>query len=379
MFTYLQIFFVIIAVYPYLVYPLSLFLGKRKLGVGKIVRPQKVAVIITAFNEGEAILARIDNCLALYSGGDYEVDVVVVDDASTDDSFCRIRENFANNPRVKVVEFQVNEGKNESLNKLLRGAVLDKYDWLLLSDADAHFEENSLYKAIEKIDSNQVGLVGGKIQYVMDGDPIGESEGLYWKLENFIRLREGHLGTLVSCTGLFILVRRSLLHPLPLDVDPDFAIPLSVLSQGYFSCFSDESLVSTPYLKNEKALRARRMRTVIRALTSIGRFWGKLNVGVKFKVLGHMLLRYYVIPFLYLSIIFGAFGYLLDRSDISGALLSMCVVAAALPVFNGIIRNKIPIVSILSGIVLQHYVAFCALLLYARGKRIIKWKPDRGN
>src|SRR4051794_36054604 len=80
-----------------------------------------VSIVVPMFNEGEHIYATVESLLRQ----DYpaqKLDVVVVDDCSTDDSYawaCRAAEKYSN---VKVVRNPRNMGKRLSINQAVRAS-----------------------------------------------------------------------------------------------------------------------------------------------------------------------------------------------------------------------------------------------------------------
>ena len=87
-------------------------------------------VIVPAFNAQPTIVAAIKSVLA-QTWGDYEV--IVVDDCSTDGTVETVRSQFADDPRIKLLQMPVNGGPSAARNVGMGAAT---GDWIALLDAD---------------------------------------------------------------------------------------------------------------------------------------------------------------------------------------------------------------------------------------------------
>jgi cellulose synthase/poly-beta-1,6-N-acetylglucosamine synthase-like glycosyltransferase len=72
-------------------------------------------------------------------------------------------------------------------------------------------------------------------KYILKGDTrLGESEGLYWKYEAFIREKESQLGCCTGVCGEIFSIRRALFEPPSARViNDDFVMAMGLLSKGY--------------------------------------------------------------------------------------------------------------------------------------------------
>ncbi|BCJ43005.1 bi-functional transferase/deacetylase [Actinoplanes ianthinogenes] len=114
-----------------------------------------VSVIVPAYNEKEGIEAAVRSL----AGGDYpEIEVVVVDDGSTDDT-AEIAEGLRL-PNVRVVRVP-NGGKSNALNT---GIALAKHDLIVTVDGDTVFERDSIQKLVQPFGDPAVGAVAGNVK-----------------------------------------------------------------------------------------------------------------------------------------------------------------------------------------------------------------------
>ncbi len=106
----------------------------------------KLSVVIAACNEGETLRA----ALATLSSQDYpNLQLVVVDDRSTDETPSIVDEAARRDPRVLPLHVtELPEGWLGKVHALDVGAKHATGDWVLFTDADVHFAKGALQKAV---------------------------------------------------------------------------------------------------------------------------------------------------------------------------------------------------------------------------------------
>ncbi|MET8147049.1 bifunctional polysaccharide deacetylase/glycosyltransferase family 2 protein [Actinoplanes sp. NPDC049668] len=116
---------------------------------------EPVSVIVPAYNEKEGIEAAVRSL----AGGDYpEIEVVVVDDGSTDDTAAIVERLGL--PNVRVVRVP-NGGKSNALNT---GIALARHDLIVTVDGDTIFEPDSIRMLVQPFASPAVGAVAGNVK-----------------------------------------------------------------------------------------------------------------------------------------------------------------------------------------------------------------------
>lgn len=97
-----------------------------------------VTVLIPAYNEGPTIETSVRAALA----SNYpELEVIVLDDGSTDDTVLRAREAIGGDRRARVIEDAINVGKADRLNM---GFAVAQHPLVVVTDADAHMHPEAL-------------------------------------------------------------------------------------------------------------------------------------------------------------------------------------------------------------------------------------------
>ncbi|CAG6397794.1 glycosyltransferase [Streptomyces cocklensis] len=126
-----------------------------------VVEP--VSVIVPAYNESAGIEAAVRSLLA----SDHPVEVVVVDDGSTDGT-AELVESLRL-PGVRVIR-QANAGKPAALNT---GIAAASFDLLVMVDGDTVFEPDAVRALVQPFADPRVGAVSGNAKVVNRGGLLG--------------------------------------------------------------------------------------------------------------------------------------------------------------------------------------------------------------
>ncbi len=115
--------------------------------------PLKLSVIVPAYNEG----ATIDTLLKRVLDTGVEMEVVVVDDGSSD-STPEILRSFESDPRVVVVAHESNSGKGKAIRT---GIAHVTGDVVLIQDADLEYDPGDYEVILREFDDPEVSVVYG--------------------------------------------------------------------------------------------------------------------------------------------------------------------------------------------------------------------------
>ncbi len=116
-----------------------------------------VSVLIPAYNEAEVIVYTVNSALE----SDYpKLEVIVIDDGSTDGTAELLDEQFGRNPAVRVIH-QPNQGKPAALSHALAEA---SSGILVTIDADTAVEPNAVSKLVRHFANPRVGAVAGNVK-----------------------------------------------------------------------------------------------------------------------------------------------------------------------------------------------------------------------
>jgi hypothetical protein len=172
-------------------------------------RTVRVTVVIPCFNYARYLPAAVGSALG-QTGVD--VDVVVVDDASTDDSLTVARSLAATDPRVNVLAHAENAGPVQTFND---GLALASGEYLVRLDADDALTPGSLARAVALAEAfPEVGMVYGRPLHFSGADlppaRTGVRSWTVWSGDSWLEYR-CRLG--VNCiTSPEVLMRTSVVR-----------------------------------------------------------------------------------------------------------------------------------------------------------------------
>lgn len=141
----------------------------------------RLAIIICNFNKSAYLRQCLESVFAS-RGLEFEHQVIVVDNASTDDSVSLIKTDF---PQVVLLENQHNEGGSGGFARGMEYAANQQFSHIALLDNDIRLESETLISLFEYLRHNpSVGVVGSKI-LSMDNPQYLQELGSYIDWENF--------------------------------------------------------------------------------------------------------------------------------------------------------------------------------------------------
>jgi cellulose synthase/poly-beta-1,6-N-acetylglucosamine synthase-like glycosyltransferase len=120
----------------------------------------RVTVVIPLFNEGEGIYHTIQSLLAQEYPED-KLDIIVVDDCSTDDSYAWARRAASERPRrVQAIRNPYNMGKRRGINNAVRHATSE----IIVSvDSDVIVEKSAVRRLVARFTRPELAAVGGRV------------------------------------------------------------------------------------------------------------------------------------------------------------------------------------------------------------------------
>jgi peptidoglycan-N-acetylglucosamine deacetylase len=119
--------------------------------------PPGVTVLIPAHNEESVIVQTVESVLLSDLSN---IQVVVVDDGSSDRTLELLESNFGKNAGVQIIH-QVNRGKAAALNNALTQA---KTEFVVTIDADTEIEPDAIRKLLRHFSDPKVGAVAGNVK-----------------------------------------------------------------------------------------------------------------------------------------------------------------------------------------------------------------------
>jgi cellulose synthase/poly-beta-1,6-N-acetylglucosamine synthase-like glycosyltransferase/peptidoglycan/xylan/chitin deacetylase (PgdA/CDA1 family) len=216
------------------------------------------SVLIPAYNEATVIVQTIHRIL----GSDYpNLEVIVVDDGSIDETSQLVRENFAADSRVRLITV-ANGGKAAALNRGLaeaRGTVI------IALDADTQFQRDSISKLVRWFQDPTLGAVAGNAKVGNRINIITRWQALeYVTSQNLERRALAALGCITVVPGAIGAWRREALVKLggfpanTLAEDQDLTIVLQ--KAGYKVLYDSAAIAWTEAPDTVRGLIKQRFR-----------------------------------------------------------------------------------------------------------------------
>ncbi|MDE2487297.1 MAG: glycosyltransferase [Alphaproteobacteria bacterium] len=167
-----------------------------------------VSVLIPCFNEEKVIVASVRRILASHWD---KLEVLVLDDGSSDRTSEVVREAFAGEARVKLMSFE-NGGKARALN---RGLLESKGEVIVALDADTLFPPDTIPKLTRWFADPRVGAVAGNALVGNRRNLITRWQALeYVTAQNLERRALAAMGAVTVVPGAVGAWRRSTLEEL---------------------------------------------------------------------------------------------------------------------------------------------------------------------
>jgi cellulose synthase/poly-beta-1,6-N-acetylglucosamine synthase-like glycosyltransferase len=366
--------FLILSVYPYLIYPGLVYLISKRFN-----RPwmrgdnfPRVTLIISVYNEEKAIEGKIRNALSLgYPKGLLEV--IVVSDGSSDRTN-EIVSGFKDS-RLALRVFPERLGKTVCLNRVVPEA---RGDIILFTDANSIFPWSILSKLVKNFADKDVGLVTGWTKYTAGGTEE-ETSGIYSRLEMKTKYWESLICSCVGADGAIFGIRKNLYRVLDDQDINDFVIPLHVISQGKRVVLDPDVYCLEEPSRGDREEYRRQVRITNRTLRAIRRNLIFLNPfsfrSFTFLLLSHKLLRFLVPFFLAGSFVTNLF--LLKKSLFYVGMILMQVLLLSLGLANISGRFEGKLANLCKFLLVTFYAQFMGWVRVLRRIPDTMWTPQR--
>lgn len=219
-----------------------------------------VTVLVPAYNE-EQVISR---CIEALRRLDYpELEVLILNDGSTDATVAAARSAAGDDPRITVLDDGVNLGKADRLNDGMRRA---RHDLVLVTDADTHLHPEAVhYLAARMMRSPRYAAIAGSPRVTNRGSVITTMQML--ETASLIGLMRrthalaGRVGTVAGVLGLFR--RDAVLAVGGYDAQmatEDIELTWRLLEAGHLTGFEPDALVGMEVPQTVRGIWAQRTR-----------------------------------------------------------------------------------------------------------------------
>lgn len=117
----------------------------------------KLSIVIPCYNETETLDQCIERVRSIANDA-LDLEIVIVDDASSDDSLARAQALAEVHPEIRVFGHAVNQGKGAALRTGFREVT---GDFVAVQDADLEYDPKDLLRLIEPLEAGKADIVLG--------------------------------------------------------------------------------------------------------------------------------------------------------------------------------------------------------------------------
>ena len=186
-----------------------------------------ISVVIPCYNASTFLRTAIESVLAQSLEN---VEIIVVDDASTDDSVAVVQS--VPDPRIRLLRNETNLGAARSRNRALDAA---KGEWIALLDADDWFLESRLEELLNAARDHNADIVADDIYMIPQGARVDLERGLQENHRGYAR----PLGRLFRHTHLphWLQIEEVLRKRLPGGNDPRISLVKPLIRRSFLEQF----------------------------------------------------------------------------------------------------------------------------------------------
>ena len=372
--TSLAALFYVYAGYPLLVYLVSII---RSLEVRKSDFAPTVTILITAYNEEEAIRAKLENTLKI----DYpkeKLEILVASDGSTDETEKIVREFAARG--VKLFRQEGRMGKTFTQNKAVEQAT---GEIILFSDATTAYAKDVLRVMLPNFADETIGCVAGKLIYIDESKSgVGRGAKSYWNYETFLKISESRACSLIGASGCLYAVRRSAYQPMYAEACSDFLICTVVYRQNLRSVYEPNAICTEETNRHIAKEMQMRVRVISQTFTELWRNREMLNPFrsgfYAIELVSHKLLRYAVPVYLILMLL--ASSVLAFYSNIFAVITALQILFYLTALLGWLLERNGKTMGILAiplYFVLANVASLIGFYKFLRGERYARWEPIR--
>lgn len=214
-----------------------------------------VAIVVPLYNEGEGIYRTVRSLLEQeYPLG--KLEIVVVDDRSTDDSVAWARRAAEDRPQVRVIESPVNQGKRHAITLGVRSTTAE----IVVSvDSDVLVDRNAVRQLVARFVAPEIAAVGGRTFVVNRSDNwlTRMIEVKFYFAQEWLKDLERVFRTVMCLSGCLTAYRRAVLLELepilesrailgvPIKYGEDRFLTRQIVKAGYQTVYTTAAYCET--------------------------------------------------------------------------------------------------------------------------------------
>lgn len=382
----------VILLYTYAGYALILgfvvFLKKIVYSPAKFCYPSDcepdVCLFVCAFNERDHVVQKLENSFSLNYPQE-KIQLLWLTDGS-DDGTTDVLKNYS---QVDVQHLPQRRGKMHAIN---RGMKFVEAPLVIFSDANTLLGKDSIREIVSCFGDLKVGCVAGEKRILVHDKEAaaGAGEGLYWRMEAWIKKKDAELNSAVGAVGELFAIRTALFETQEIDtLLDDFMISLSIAQKGYKIEYAPKAYAVEKASLNMKEEVKRKVRIATGGFQTTFRLKALLNplrYGVlSWQYFSHKVMRWVFAPMAMFLLFFVNLALLWQKqgenlNSVVGIVFCVQLFCYLMAVLGWIFENRklrIKVFFVPFYFVMVNFASLKAMVRYIKGKQSVNWEKAK--
>lgn len=325
-----------------------------------------VTVLVSVHNEEKIIQNRLRN-IAEVSYPKEKMEVILIDDASSDETLSKVNDFVGNNPQlnIKIIKQRQRMGKAKALNK---GLEASSNDLIVETDADVFWPPDVLSKAIPYISDPTIGAISGKGMLLNPGKSwVTKGEESYMSFMSVWRLGESKIHSTLRFEGCFSIFRKAAFDKFDESGADDSGTALQITQNKFRTILVPEAYVWGDIPSRLEGRTRIKMRRAIH-LTGIWfrclKFLFERRLVLPKRIAVPEIILSILIPFVFVSLVFSTFVLLVFHPIFLVPLIALLCIIYLIPKARSYFVQGI----------LDQFILFCAVILSTRKRKYAVWE-----
>jgi cellulose synthase/poly-beta-1,6-N-acetylglucosamine synthase-like glycosyltransferase len=253
-------------------YPLSLriinkFKKERSPEIDKSYEPT-VTIMIVAHNEEKVIGDKLLNVIKVNYPKD-KLEILISSDNSTDKTNEIVRRFINNHQEYSIRLYEVKERKGKT-NAQNEAAATVKSEILVMTDANAMLDQNSIRELVSEFSVDEIAYVTGRLMYINEDKAwTSKSESSYWEWDLKMREIESNIHSVTAGNGALYACRTKEYYNFNPIRCHDSAMPVHYVLQGKRAVYNKNAIAyekAGEKVEDEFGRKIRMSRSILNAI-----------------------------------------------------------------------------------------------------------------
>ncbi|VAW20316.1 Glycosyl transferase, group 2 family [hydrothermal vent metagenome] len=372
------------AILLFILYSIKKLFSPEENSSGTGIYQPDVCLFVTAFNEKDYVEQKIENSFSLNYPKE-KVQYLWITDGS-DDGTPGILKKYS---RIEVHHQPERRGKIHAMN---RGMQFVKAPIVIFSDTNTILGKDSIQEIANQFRDEKVGCVAGEKRIISKEKDAaaGAGEGLYWKIESWVKKMDAGVNSAVGAVGELFAIRHCLFREVEEDtLLDDFVISLRIAEMGYKIAYAPNAYAEETASLNVAEELKRKIRIAAGGVQTLFRLKELLNpfrFGVlSWQYFSHKVLRWTIAPvslllLLITNILIVARQNLWDQVNGYTLFLYLQFFCYFLVFIGWYFENRqirLKIIFIPYYFLSMNYAAFLGIIRYFKGNQTVNWEKSK--